>query len=84
MPFAASMDATGNDYIKWSKSERQRQMPQDITYMWNWKYDTNEPIYEIETEKKRRNRNRITDKENRLMVAKRQGSREGMEWGGWG
>ena len=30
-----------------------------ITYMWNIKYDTNEPIYETET-----------DTENRLVVAK--------------
>ena len=27
------------------KSERERQIPYDITYMWNLKYDTNEPIY---------------------------------------
>ena len=24
-------------------------MPYDITYVWNLKYDTNEPIYETET-----------------------------------
>ena len=28
-----------------SKSERESQIPYDITYMWNIKYDTNEPIY---------------------------------------
>ena len=28
----------------------QRQRSHDITYMWNLKYDTNEPIYETETE----------------------------------
>ena len=28
----------------------QRQIPYDITYMWNLKYDTNEPIYESETD----------------------------------
>ena len=28
---------------------RQRQIPYDITYMWNLKYDTNEHIYETET-----------------------------------
>ena len=39
------------------KSERERQMPYDIIYMWKLKYDTNEPIYE-------------TDTENRLVVAK--------------
>ena len=33
-----------------SKSERERQIPYDITYLWNLKYDTNEPIYERETE----------------------------------
>jgi len=26
-----------------SQSERERQIPCDITYMWNLKYDTNEP-----------------------------------------
>ena len=28
----------------------QRQIPYDITYMWNLKYDTNELIYKIETD----------------------------------
>ena len=32
------------------KSERERQIPYDITYMWNLKYDTNEHIYETETD----------------------------------
>ena len=32
------------------KSERERQIPYDITYMWNLKYDTNELIYETETD----------------------------------
>ena len=27
-----------------------RQVPYDITYMWNLKYDTNELIYKIEIE----------------------------------
>ena len=27
-----------------------QQIPYDITYMWHLKYDTNEPIYEAETE----------------------------------
>ena len=31
------------------KSDRERQIPYDITYMWNLKYDTNELIYETET-----------------------------------
>ena len=28
----------------------QREIPYDITYLWNVKYDTNEPIYDIETD----------------------------------
>ena len=39
----------------------QREMPYDITYMWNLNYGTNEPISETKT---------FTDIENRLMVAK--------------
>ena len=32
------------------KSQRERQIPYDITYMWSLKYDINEPIYETETD----------------------------------
>ena len=45
-----TLSATGDYHTKWSKSERERQMPYDITYMWNLKYDKNGPIYETETE----------------------------------
>lgn len=38
------------DYHKRNKSERERQIPYDITYLWNLKYNTNEHIYEIETD----------------------------------
>ena len=31
-----------------TKSEKERQIPYDSTYMWNLKYDTNEHIYETE------------------------------------
>ena len=31
-------------------SQKKRQIPYDITYIWNLKYDTNEPIYETETD----------------------------------
>ena len=37
-------------HTKQSKSERERQIPYDFTYMCNLKYDTNEPIYEAETD----------------------------------
>ena len=33
-----------------SKSERERQIPYDITYMWNLKDDTNKLICETERE----------------------------------
>ena len=44
-----------------SKSERERQMPHSITFMWNLKYDTNELIYETDTD---------SNTENRFVVAK--------------
>ena len=51
MPFAAtSMNLDRDYYIKQSKSERERQISYDIIYMWNIKYDTNEHIYESETD----------------------------------
>ena len=39
--------------------------------MWNLKYGIKEPIY---------NRNRLTDRENRLVVAKQEGGGSGMDW----
>ena len=41
------MDAT-RDYH--TKSEGERKILHDITYMWNLQYDANEPIYKTETE----------------------------------
>ena len=65
----SNMDAT-RDYH--TKSERERQIPYyHITYMWNLKYDTDEPIYET---------NRITDTENRRVVAS--GGALGEVWSG--
>ena len=42
------MDATREYHTRWSQSEWERLMPYDINYMWNLKYDTNEPIYKTE------------------------------------
>ena len=36
-------------YTKQSKSERERQISYDVTYMWTLKQDTKESIYETET-----------------------------------
>ena len=33
-----------------SKSKRERQIPYNITYMWNLKYDKNEFVYDTETD----------------------------------
>ena len=44
------MDGPRDYHTKWSKSERERQIPYDITYMWHLKYGTNEPIYKTETD----------------------------------
>ena len=41
----SNMDTTRDYHTKWHKSEWERQMPCDITHMWNLTYDTNEPIY---------------------------------------
>ena len=45
----SKMDGPRDYHTKWNKSEREKQMSYDITYMWNLKYDTNELIYETET-----------------------------------
>ena len=44
------MHATRAYHTEWNKSERQSQIPYDVTCMWNLKYDTNELIFEAEAE----------------------------------
>ena len=46
----SNMDGPRDYHTKWSMSEKERQIPYDITYMWNLKYDTNEFIYKTETD----------------------------------
>ena len=43
------MDETRDSHTKRSKSERERQLPCDITYIWNLIYGTNEPFHRKET-----------------------------------
>ena len=50
------------------KSERKSQISYDINYMWNPKYDANELILE---------RERLTDIENKPVVAHGDGERRG-------
>ena len=37
-----------DSHIEWSKSERERQIPYDITYIWNLIYGTDEPFHRKE------------------------------------
>ncbi len=55
-------------YAKWNKSDRERQILYDFTYMWNLKTKTNEQT--------KQNRNRLTDIGNKLMI-----TRAGRGWG---
>ena len=50
MPFAATWMQLEIIILREVKSERERQIPYDITYMWNLKYDANEPISKRETD----------------------------------
>ena len=66
------MDGFRDYQTKWSESDRERQIPHEITYTWNLNYDTNERIYETETHI-----------ESRLVTAKEEAwGRDGV--GGWG
>ena len=74
MPIAATW--VDLEMIILSEGKSERQIPYDIAYIWNLKYDTNELIYETETD---------LDIENRLLVAKGEGGwwREGLGLWGW-
>ena len=58
----SNVDGPRNNHSKWSKSERERQIPQDITHMWNLK-KWYKWIY-------LQNRNRLTDIENKFTIIK--------------
>ena len=42
------MDETRDSHTKWNQSERERQIPCNITYIWNLKYGRDEPISKAE------------------------------------
>ena len=44
----SNIDGHRDYHIKWSKSDRERQIFYDITYKWNILKNTNEPIYKTE------------------------------------
>ena len=63
----SDMDGPRDCHTEWSKSERERQISYDITYMWNLKKGYKWTYLQ--------NRNRLTDSENKLKVTK------GERWG---
>ena len=44
------MDETRDEHMKWIKSDRERQILCDFTYMWILKNNTNKLIYKPETD----------------------------------
>ena len=46
----SNMDVTRDSHTKWTKLERERQIPCDITCMWNLKHGSDEPICKTETD----------------------------------
>ena len=49
MPFAATWMQLEMLIVN-EVSQKNSQIPQNITYMWNLKYDTNKPIYKAESD----------------------------------
>ena len=45
------MDGHIDHYTKLTMLEKERQIPCSITYMWNLKYDTNEHVYETDSQR---------------------------------
>ena len=72
MPFARTW--MGLETIIPREVKKERQIPYDITYTWNLKYDTSELICETK---------RPTDIKNRLVAAKGEGSWEMDHLGVW-
>ena len=60
--FCNHIDGLGGTYAKWNKSDRERQILHDISYMWNLKYTTND---------NNKKRTRLTDTENKRVINSR-------------
>ena len=46
----SNLDRPVDHHTKWSKSERERQMQYNIAYICDLKCDTNEPLYETDSQ----------------------------------
>ena len=44
----SNLDGSRDYRTKWSKSDRERQIPYDIPYIWSLQYDTNEFTCKVE------------------------------------
>ena len=64
-----NMDGAWGYYAQWNKSDRERQIPHDFTYMWNLKNKT-----------RKQTKPRLIDTENKLVVARGKGM--GVGWNG--
>ena len=72
------MDGHKDCHTEWIKSDRERQISYDITYMWDLKNKWYKWTYSD-------NGNRLTDLENKLMVTRGegQGGRDRLGFGDW-
>ena len=61
----SNMDGPKDDH---SKSEKERQIPHDITCVWNLKYNTNEEVYKTETDSEIQRRDFWLPRESRVGV----------------
>ena len=68
------MDGPGDDHTKWSKSDREKQILYDITYMQNLKKKERYKWTYLQ------NRKRLTDLENKLMVTVGERWERGIDW----
>ena len=67
----SNMDGPRDYHTNWRKSDRERQILYDITYMWNLKNNTNESIYKTDSQ---------TWKTN-LWLPKEKWRERGINWG---
>ena len=66
------MDVTRDSHTKSSRSQREKQITYGITFIWNVICGTNEPAY-----RKDKQRNKLMEMKNRLVVAKWEEERVG-------
>ena len=69
----SNMDGPGDCHTEWGKSDREGQLSHDIAYISTLKSGTDEFILKIEIKKKQRNR--VINVENSLMVTRGEGNK---------